>query len=226
MIKIGIIDSGINEGYRDGEVEIQGVFLKRDEVTNEICAFENIVDQIGHGTECFKIISSISTGVSYYVVKVFDQEMVADIGVLAQAIQTCIDQNVDVINISAGVVSDKIPELLRLACDEAYDNNVIVIAAKHNSGSHCYPAHYIKVMSVGAADLVEGELYKYTSNGNIEFYTSARDLYPEHIVWSHSTSFACAKMTAYAANLLKLKGKIKMEQLKDELIHQNQITNK
>lgn len=219
MIKVGIIDSGIDSIYKEAEIDIQGLFLKKDDITNEIFALTNIIDNIGHGNECFKIISSIITDVSYYIVKVFDIEMVADIDVLAEAIHTCIDQNVDIINISAGVRSDKIPELLRIACDEAYDNNVIIISAKHNSGSHCYPAHYAKVIGVGTTELSSDELYRYDTTGNAGFYTSAAHLYPDYIEWSDSTSFACAKMTAYAANILKNKGKIKMEQLKDELIN-------
>ncbi|WP_316742128.1 S8 family serine peptidase [Pedobacter antarcticus] len=219
MIKIGIIDSGIKPIYSETVRDIQGVFLKKDELTNEICSLDNIDDKIGHGSECFKIISSIVSEGSYYIVKVFDEEMVTDIDVFAQAIQICINQEVNIINISAGVKSEEIPELLRVVCDNAYDKNIIIVSAKHNSGSQCYPAHYKKVIGVGTADLTEGELYKYTYDDDFEFYTSAADLYPEHITWSDSTSFACAKMTAYAANILKTKGHMEINQMRDELIH-------
>ncbi|MBB5635061.1 hypothetical protein HDF26_002212 [Pedobacter cryoconitis] len=219
MIKIGIIDSGINQVYAGELPAVQGIFLEKDKLTNQICSFDNIFDRIGHGSECFRIISSIVTGANYYIVKIFDQEMIADVDILAAAIQTCINQNVNIINISAGVIADKIPELLRIVCDQAYENNIAIISAKHQSGTHCYPAHYRKVISVGTTTLPEGELYNYSYKENIEFYTSAVDLFPDDITWSDSTSFSCAKMTAYAANILKLKGHMKMENLTDELIN-------
>lgn len=219
MIKIGIIDSGINpQAGQEGTV-IEGLFLLKDALSSQIRWHPDLSDHIGHGTECFKIISSIVTGASYYVVKIFDQEMVAEVDVLAAAIRACIAQQVNIINISAGVRADQVPPVLREVFDEAYAHQVTIISANHNAGSQCYPAHDSKVIGVGLAQLTTGELYTYKKNENIEFYTSAADLYTAEVVWSNATSFACAKMTAYAANILKRKGKMKMEQLKTELVN-------
>lgn len=220
MCKVGIIDSGINQSFMGDQHVIQGIFLKKDNLTNEILTFEDINDQIGHGSECFKIISSITNNTDYFIVKIFDYEMVADVDVLVAAIRACLLNKVNIINISAGVTAGRIPESLGLICDEAYDNNVAIFAARHNLGSQCYPAHYKNVIGVGFTNLSGGELYKYTSDTNLQFFTSASDMYPDDIIWANSTSFACAKMTAHAANMLKFNVGMNIEILKTELISQ------
>lgn len=219
MIKIGIIDSGIDKINWNGKSNIEGIYLKKDHRTKEIHFHGDIFDQIGHGNECFKIISSIISDTSYYIVRVFEKELVTDIDILAEAIQVCVDQHVDIINISAGVKANEMPELLRIVCDGAYNNDTIIVSAQHNHGSRCYPANYTKVVGVGAANLAVGERFRYVCNEDIEFYTSAADMFPNGTAWSQSTSFACAKMTGYAALILQHKGKMKFEQLRTELIN-------
>lgn len=219
MIKIGIIDSGIDEINWNGKSNMEGIGLKKDHRTKEVRFYGDIFDRIGHGNDCFKIISSIIWDANFYIVKVFGKELVTDIDVLAAAIQACVDQHVDIINISAGVKADEMPELLRVVCDKAYNNNAIIVSAKHNRGSRCYPANYTKVIGVGAVDLAANEKFRYVCNKDIEFYTSAADIFPNGSAWSQSTSFACAKMTGYAAQILQHKGKIKFEQLRIELIN-------
>ena len=219
MIKIGIIDSGIDEINLNGKSNIKGIYLKKDYRTKEVHYCEDIFDQIGHGNDCFKIISSLISDASYYLVKVFEKELVTDIDILVEAIQVCVDQHVDIINISAGVKADKMPELLRNVCDRAYNNNAVIVSAQHNQGSRCYPANYTKVIGVGATNLGAGERFRYVCNKDIEFYTSAADMFPNSATWSQSTSFACAKMTGYAALILQHKGKMKFEQLRTELIN-------
>lgn len=219
MVKIGIIDSGINKVHFEGNKNIRGTFLRKDKKNNLIHSDKNIYDQIGHGNECFKIISSIITDVDYYIVKVFGKELETDIDVLIAAIETCIFEQVDIINISAGIRSDEIPELLRHVCDEAYKNDIIIVAAQHNQGFPCYPAKYEKVISVGTVDLSPGERYRVIENGCLEFFTSAVDLYPPESNWSKSTSFACAKMTGYIGYIIGKRGKMNLEGLQEELIN-------
>lgn len=217
MVKIGIIDSGVNEIHLSGSKNIKGEYLQRDENTNLIQSSKDIVDRNGHGNECFRIISSIISEADYFIAKVFGEKLETEIDVLVAAIEACVAERVNVISISAGIRSDKIPEQLRAVCDEAYDNNIIIVAAQHNEGFHCYPAKYCKVISVGSIDLCDGELYRF--NDNCEFFTSAAELYPPTSQWSRSTSFACAKMTAYVACLINEQGEMKLDRVKEKLTH-------
>lgn len=219
MIKIGIIDSGINETYRKQHSFIKGISLQVEPLTGKIDVSTDIQDRIGHGSECLKIIGSMVTDISYFIVKIFDHEMVADTGVLAAAIQTCIKEEVNIINISAGVIAPHIPKILGIACDEAYQNDVIIVAAMHNQGTKCYPAHHEKVIGVGAVDYSTTSPFFTGVSDQYEFYTTAADLYPDDIHWSNSTSFACAKLTGFAANILKRKGNMCLETLYTELIN-------
>lgn len=218
-MKIGIIDSGINKIYSINNSAVSGVFLKKHLPSNKIISSNSIDDNIGHGSECYKIISSIVNDVEYFIVKVFDQEMISDIDLLAAGIQTCLDEGTDIINISAGVRLNTMPESLRICCDEAYSRNIALVAAGHILQERCFPAYYKNVIGVGSTELKKGELYQYNRTHDIEFYTSASDLYPAHVTWSASTSFSCAKMTAYATQIIKLKGRMTLEGLKSELIN-------
>jgi len=217
-MKIGIIDSGISSVYSTDNSAIRGVFLKKHSSSNEIISSKSIDDNIGHGSECYKIISSLVNDVEYFIVKIFDREMISDVDLLAAGIQICIDEGTDVINISAGVRHNAIPKLLSTCCDEAYRRNIALIAAGPILQEQCFPAYYEKVIGVGSTELTIGELYRYNSAHEIEFYTSASDLYPAHVTWSASTSFSCAKMTAYATQIIQVKGRISLEELKSELI--------
>lgn len=219
MIKIGIIDSGINMARRNEKFNVAGVYLKKDDFTQAIHYSENISDQIGHGDDCFRIISAMNADANYYIVKVFEKELVTDIDVLTAAILACIDQEVDIINISAGIKCDEMPVSLRNACDKAYDNDITVVSALHNQGSCCYPANYIRVIGVGAVQLVAGDKFRYVRNKDIEFYTSAADMFRKGATWAQSTSFACAKMTGYAAQILEQKGRMQFDALKAELMN-------
>ncbi|MDF2476419.1 MAG: hypothetical protein K0S24_1902 [Sphingobacterium sp.] len=225
MIKIGIIDSGINAEQLSlirNISSIDGLYLKRLGDTDLIDRDSNFSDENGHGNECFRIISSIITNVNYYIVKIFGKQLETELDILVAAIETCITERVDIINISAGIRLDKTPEKLRNVCYKAYLNGIIILAAQHYQGKVSYPAQFPYVISVGTGDLSNGEYFRFfdMDEGPV-FLTSAADLFPEDSDWSKSTSFSCAKMTGYIGNLFNERGKMNFEKLIGELITLN-----
>jgi Subtilase family len=225
MITIGIIDSGISRASITGEYDIDGVWLKKRLGTGSFYTQKDIGDRIGHGSECFRIISSIAPGAGYFIVKIFENELITDVEILAEAIQICVDRGVALINISAGIKASAMPELLRIACDRAADCDTVIIAAEHNDGSECYPADYYSVIGVAAAELGPEEQFRFVYGEDITFYASAADMFPTGTPWSLSTSFACARFTGYAAKIVSRKGRLKRADLIAELINDiNQLT--
>ena len=76
----------------------------------------------------------------------------AQIDSLIKGIEYAITKNVDIINISAGIILND--PRLQSAIDDAYNAGIIIVAASGNSsyGEEVYPAKYDNVISVGSVD--------------------------------------------------------------------------
>ncbi|KHD23952.1 peptidase S8 [Vibrio caribbeanicus] len=116
-----------------------------------------------HGTHVAGTIAAIANtegvkgvmpnqNVNLHIVKVFNESGWGYSSSLVKAIQTCADNNADVVNMSLGGSQSSRTE--QNALQDLYDQGVLLIAAAGNSGNtaHSYPASYDAVMSVAAVD--------------------------------------------------------------------------
>jgi subtilisin family serine protease len=94
-VRIGIIDSGANTGHPHLEAVAGGVYIG-----SEIGG--DFVDRIGHGTAVTAAIHEKAPNAELYAVRIFERRLRADIQVLLRAIDWCLEQRMDLINISAG----------------------------------------------------------------------------------------------------------------------------
>lgn len=103
-MKVAILDSGI---YKDHE-DLQGKVVREFNVINPN---EPISDDYGHGTAIAGIITAndndigivgMTQNVELYDVKVLGKDGIGKIEDLTAAIEWCIKQRVDIINISSG----------------------------------------------------------------------------------------------------------------------------
>ncbi|HYF29702.1 MAG TPA: S8/S53 family peptidase [Chitinophagaceae bacterium] len=198
MVKIGIIDSGADIEKLGIETAVEGVRIYRDAAGKLQYEEGNFMDRIGHGTTCLSIIHGYAPKARYYIVKIFDGALKTDAQVLAAAVNRCVEQGVAVINISSGIQSDNIPGPLAAACDHAFNNNVIIVAAEHNFRKISFPACYPKVIGVGSMYLQNYDAVVHIPGNPIDFYTC--DMLPGGQYYdSHGTSFACPKITGKIA---------------------------
>lgn len=154
-VKIAVIDSGIDKSHPD----IKGIVTKE---YNAINPNEVIVDDTGHGTAVAGIIGAknneigirgvVDSGnLEIYSIKAFEKNS-SNERIIKKALRWSIDQNVDIINFSAGASKANL-ELEELII-EAVNNNIIIISAagnKFNSGIQ-FPADQPNVISVGAVN--------------------------------------------------------------------------
>ncbi|MFW5992318.1 MAG: S8 family serine peptidase, partial [Halanaerobiaceae bacterium] len=72
---------------------------------------------------------------------------------IAEGIYYAIDNNADIINLSLGGPADN-DKPLKLAIEEAHQNDIIIVAAAGNNGDNelLYPARYEECIGVGAVD--------------------------------------------------------------------------
>lgn len=168
---ISIIDSGIDSDHPDLQANLGTGYA----VVNCSGCAEPWDDDHSHGTHCAGIADAVdnTTGVigvssdaTLHAVKVFDSESYASVSDLSEGIRWVADQGHDVGSMSLGATSSY--STLRDACQYAYDNGVLLVAAAGNDGacSDCvrYPAAYSTVIAVSATTS-DDDLASFSSTG-------------------------------------------------------------
>ncbi|WP_223700984.1 S8 family peptidase [Sutcliffiella deserti] len=156
-VKVAILDTGIDASHSDLNVKGGASFVSGEP--------NALTDGNGHGTHVAGTVAALNNttgvlGVAYnadlYAVKVLSESGSGTLSGIAQGIEWSIANNMDVINMSLGGSSGS--TALQQACDNAYANGIVVVAAAGNSGSRGkrntigYPAKYSSVIAVGAVD--------------------------------------------------------------------------
>lgn len=160
-VRVCIVDSGIDTTHQD----LSGMNLVawRDFVNNE----EQPYDDQGHGTSMAGILvangwmEGVAPKVELVVAKALSGNGTGDDGVVADAIDWCVDQNVQIISLSLGGAPGLIPFSIfggrdsSDAADDAIDQGIVVIAAAGNDGGPdddgdvAHPSSERLVISVG-----------------------------------------------------------------------------
>ena len=153
-IKIGILDTGIDQDHEDLSSKI---------VENQNCTDSPTVDDLyGHGTHVAGIAGAITNngigvaGVGFDVA-LANYKSLGDSGSgyyswIADCIVRAADGGVKVINMSLGGPNKS--KTLENAINYAWNKGVVLVAAAGNSGnsSPTYPAYYKNVIAVAATD--------------------------------------------------------------------------
>ena len=160
-VRVCIVDSGIDTTHED----LSGMNLVawRDFVNNQ----EQPYDDQGHGTSMAGILvangwmEGVAPKVELVVAKALSGNGTGDDGVVADAIDWCVDQNVQIISLSLGGAPGLIPFSIfggrdsSDAADDAIDQGIVVIAAAGNDGGPdddgdvAHPSSERLVISVG-----------------------------------------------------------------------------
>ncbi len=148
-VKIGIIDSGI--AGNSEEVKPLGGY---NAIDGEDPTAWN-VDETGHGTFCAGVVSARNNAVGVlggapnaeiYSLKVFPGGYVSD---LVEAIEWCIQNRMDIINLSLGYQNPS--QTLAGVLRDAHERGITCIAAAGNDSTRvAYPAAFPSVIAVGA----------------------------------------------------------------------------
>ncbi len=217
-VKVGIVDSGINDNHED---------LKNN-IAKAVDYVESgtIIDEMPHGSSVAGVIAAeINNGIGVagvsqadlYMYKVFKGKNTS-VSYIIEAFADAVNvDNCDVVNMSVGVefndsqssLNNK--DIFKEAIDKACEKGVIVIAAAGNSGDQgnpvMYPAGFDNVISVAA--IGEDEKYTFFSEYNDKVdvaapgmfvYTTDNDGYD----YVNGTSFAAPHVAGTAAVVKKI----------------------
>jgi len=154
--KIGIIDTGIDSNHPDLRGALAGAINTMDGVSS-------FKDDNGHGTLVAGVIAARDNNIGVvgvapegmlYVARALDETGSGNLSDVIEAIEWCLDQGVDVINLSLGTSTQTAS--LQRAVDAASRAGVLMVAAAGNAGPEdntvVYPAAYDTVIAVGAVD--------------------------------------------------------------------------
>lgn len=153
-IKVAVLDSGVAVTE---DIEIAGrVNLVDEEELSYLCE-----DMTGHGTSVASVIAAKDNGVgttgidekiNVFSVKVLDSDNKAPVSRIIAGIQWCIDNDMDIVNMSFGMHRNSVA--LQSIIREAEQKGILLVAAAGNNGNGKdtveYPAAYSEVLAVGS----------------------------------------------------------------------------
>jgi len=210
-IRIGLIDSGINANH--------SLITKNNIIVDGWKGtYSDFNDFLGHGTQCAGLILKSSENISQiFNVKVFDKHLRTTTRNILDALQWCISNHIQLINLSLSVSDINYYYEFKQICDEAAKKNIIIVASADNIGRSCLPAYLSNVLGVGVAKINNDHDFYYTDS-SIQLYSNGMN--PNSTINqqnAHATSFATARITGRVATILQKYPQIDFNQLKNVL---------
>ena len=164
-VKVALLDSGVD--YNDGIDLTDSINL----VEEEDYVVPMYQDLTGHGTGIASIICAngkggikgVNPNVDLYSVKVLDGENKAPLSRIIKGIYWCIDNDVNIINMSFG--TSTYSDAMKKAVEDAYDAGILMVGASGNDADKVeYPAAFKEVMAVAATN-PEAEISSFSNTG-------------------------------------------------------------
>lgn len=167
-VKVAILDTGIDLDHLDLQSNIKGN-------VSTISPLRSGNDDNGHGSHVAGTVAAIDNNIGVigvgpeiylYAVKVLDRTGSGWLSDLIEGIEWCINNKMEVINMSLGSSSDN--QAFHDAIIKAYQAGIVLVAAAGNNGETggavSYPAKYPEAIAVSAVDQA-GRLASFSSFG-------------------------------------------------------------
>ena len=228
---VAILDTGIDvthpdlEGavVRSVEVLAQPQLRVQDVPVAELRA--NQLDPVGHGTACAGIIHQLAPEARLVSVRVIGAGAAGTGEQFVRGLQWVLGQcepKAQVVNLSLGTLQERFAAPLRRLVDQAYANDVVLVAAANNMGAASYPAQFASLIAVDNQGFPDPLTFEYQRRRQVELV--ARGIYVRapksgggYQLWT-GTSFACPHISAVVARLLSLNPHLTAFQIKT-LLH-------
>lgn len=214
QIHIAVIDNGISE-------ELIGIHLYEDVLIKDKTLYKQDKgkkNKITHGTVCAGIIMNYAADSIMSSICVLEKDGKGNIGSLLAALHWCMENQVDIINVSIGSHYFRDKDIIKPVIAECVKKGIIPVCAADNEGVVTYPAslgNVIGVKSDNTGCLKAGEWMgiedKYQFDG-IEIAACSRHSFElssgEIIECNGANSFAAPLITGILAKRME-EGKIR-----------------
>lgn len=185
-MKVAIIDSGVHPGHPHVGAIAGGVGVTDSGFTDDI------VDRLGHGTAVAGAIREKAPEAELYAVKVFDRRLSTNIETILRALEWCIENRMEVVNLSLGTANPA----HRARFEKLLASGVLVVSAVDR-----LPGSLSQVISVASEKDCPRDAYWHRDG---IFYASP---YPRPIPGVpaegnfQGVSFAVANMSGFVARM-------------------------
>jgi hypothetical protein len=220
-VKVAIIDSGVNPAHP----HVGGVAGGARISSNEADSSSDYLDYIGHGTAVAGAIREKAPDALLYAIKVFDRALTTNIAVIIRAIDWCIDNQIDVINLSLGTANVEHRAVIEPTVRRAAEKGTVLVAACEMNDEPSLPGSLRSVIGVVVDWHCPRDSYMVGgANDDPVFVASA---YPRQIPGVprernlNGISFAVANMTGFVARAREFAPDASVDQLKRLLVEES-----
>lgn len=145
-VKIGVIDSGVHAGHPHIGRVAGGVAISPRGAVEEGEAA--CLDRLGHGTAVAAAIQEKAPDAEVHAVKVFDDALRTTGTALLAAVDWCIDNGMDLVNLSLGSANPDHEFAFEAVARRAEAAGILLVAARSADGAACYPGRLPTVLGV------------------------------------------------------------------------------
>jgi subtilisin len=222
-VKVAVIDSGIDAAHpRVGTVE-RAVVLEYDaDAEDGIRRTEGPHDDLyGHGTACAGIIRLLAPEVELFSVRVLGARLTGKAFVFAAGVEWCLEQGVQVVNLSLSTANEDYLTTFHELCDAAAFQGTVLVSALNNERKPSYPSEFSSVFSVAATNGHDVERFSCNPRPPAEWGAPGIDV---EVAWldggtivTTGNSFAAPVIAGHVARILGAHPGLKPYQVKTVL---------
>lgn len=224
MIAVAIIDDGVGIGLYDTYDIAHSIEITPDLIVQDVDRrkFRNA----SHGTICAAIVKKYYPKVTLTSIKVLnDKNRKGRSKQLIKAIQWCLDNGIQVANLSLGTIDYRDFEIIKETINRACNKGLIIVAACNNRNIFTAPASFSNVIGVKCYknnDLKEGEYIftLYPMDGIEVTACSQHQLLRsgcDSKVTSRCNSYAAPMITAEVCKIVDKHSNITLDEIKQNL---------
>ncbi len=198
-VKVAILDSGVE--FITGVPVEKSINLVKDE--QDLTYYMN--DMTGHGTAVAGIIYQIAPSAKIYSVRVLNSENRGRLSDIVAGIYWCIEQDVDIINMSFGTNVES--EILRKAVQSAAQHGILMVSSAGNGGDKSaveYPAAYPEVIAVGAVGTDAQKTEESATGEEVELAAPGEQIMTKSILGLETVSSGTSMAAPHAAGAAAL----------------------
>ncbi len=198
-VKVAVLDSGVE--FISGVPVEKSINLVKDE--QDLTYYMN--DMTGHGTAVAGIIYQIAPSAKIYSVRVLNSENRGRLSDIVAGIYWCIEQDVDIINMSFGTNVES--EILRKAVQSAAQHGILMVSSAGNGGDKSaveYPAAYPEVIAVGAVGADAQKTEESATGEEVELAAPGEQILTKSILGLETVSSGTSMAAPHAAGAAAL----------------------
>lgn len=148
MVRIAIVYSGIDYNKNVfNQFVVSGIRITRS-INGNIVKDDKINDENGHGTLSASVIYKECPNAFVHIIKIFEDNLEADIEILEVALEHILDIPIDIVNLSLAFPPNNRSKKLNEICKKIHKQGKVIISSVFNGKYISQPASFKSVIGV------------------------------------------------------------------------------